>query len=96
MQADHFSLDTQEFLFLLNKYEVKYLMVGGEAVIYYGYARLTGDVDFFYEMSEENIPKLYQALEEFWGGNIPGIEDVSELNEPGLIFLFGAPPNRIP
>lgn len=95
MQADYFSSDTQEFLMLLHKYEVKYLIIGGEAVIYYGYARLTGDVDFFYEISEENVQKLYQALEEFWGGNIPGIENVSELSEPGLIFLFGVPPNRI-
>jgi len=95
MQGDYFSSDTQEFLVLLNKYEVKYLIVGGEAVIYYGYARLTGDVDFFYDISEENVQKLYQVLDEFWGGNIPGIENVSELSKPGLIFLFGIPPHRI-
>ncbi len=47
--SDHFSADVAEFIFLLNKYEVKYLLVGGEAVIFYGHARLTGDVDFFYE-----------------------------------------------
>jgi len=32
---------------LLHKHRVRYLIVGGEAVIYYGYARLTGDVDFW-------------------------------------------------
>jgi len=95
MQADYFSFDTQEFLVLLNKYEVKYLIVGGEAVIYYGYARLTGDVDFFYEISQDNVQKLYKALDEFWGGNIPGVEHVSELSKPGLIFMFGVPPHRI-
>jgi hypothetical protein len=40
-----FSSDITEFLFLLHTYEVRYLVIGGEAVIYYGYARLTGDVD---------------------------------------------------
>lgn len=47
MKVSHFSKDVREFLMLLAKYQVKYLIVGGEAVIYYGYARLTGDIDFF-------------------------------------------------
>lgn len=47
MNASHFSPDTLEFLRLLALNKVQYVIVGGEAVIYYGYARLTGDVDFF-------------------------------------------------
>jgi hypothetical protein len=42
MKGNYFSADNQEFLHLLYKYDVKYLIVGGEAVIYYGYPRLTG------------------------------------------------------
>lgn len=49
MKAAHFSKDIQDFIRLLNQHHVRYLIVGGEAVIYYGYARLTGDVDFFFE-----------------------------------------------
>lgn len=41
----YFSPDIREFLILLTKHKVHYLIVGGEAVIYYGYARLTGDID---------------------------------------------------
>jgi len=95
MNNTHFSLDIQEFLTLLLKHKVRYVIVGGEAVIFYGYARLTGDVDFFYESKDENIEKLYETLSEFWDGDIPGIEKKEELKEPGVIVQFGTPPNRI-
>jgi len=95
MRASYFSKDVQEFLKLLADYKVKYLIVGGEAVIYHGYARLTGDVDFFFESSRQNARKLYVALKEFWAGEIPGIRAFEELMEIGLILQFGVPPNRI-
>jgi hypothetical protein len=85
MKASHFSKDIQEFIELLTKHSVKYVIVGGEAVIYYGYARLTGDVDFFYDPSKENVSYLYRALDEFWGGNIPGIDTFEDLMETGTI-----------
>jgi predicted nucleotidyltransferase len=47
MSKIFFSSDIVEFLFLLHKHKVKYVIVGGEAVIYYGHARLTGDIDIF-------------------------------------------------
>jgi len=84
-----------EFLVLLHKHEVKYMIVGGEAVIFYGYARLTGDIDFFYERSEENAERLLNVLLEFWNGSVPGLSGDEELLEPGLILQFGVPPNRI-
>jgi len=95
MKSSHFSKDTQEFCRILGKNKVKYVIVGGEAVIYYGYARLTGDVDFFYDLSKENAMKLHNALHEFWHGDIPGLSRLEELMEPGTILQFGAPPNRI-
>ncbi len=95
MKASHFSPDIQEFIKLLASYSVEYLIVGGEAVIYYGFARLTGDVDFFYRNTSDNAKKLYDMLSEFWSGDIPGINSLSELKEPGVIIQFGLPPNRI-
>jgi hypothetical protein len=56
-------------------------VVGGEAVIYYGHARLTADIDFFYDIASENTVALYKALEEFWGGDIPEMSRVEELQE---------------
>jgi predicted nucleotidyltransferase len=90
-----FSSDITEFLSLLSAHGVRYLIVGGEAVIYYGYARLTGDVDIFYEASAENAAALFAALLEFWNGEVPGVGAARELLEPGLILQFGVPPNRI-
>ena len=95
MRASYFSKDVREFLKLLASHKVKYIIVGGEAVIYHGYARLTGDVDFFFEPSKQNARKLYEALKQFWAGEIPGIRTFEELMEIGLILQFGVPPNRI-
>lgn len=95
MKSTYFSKDIQEFLFLLDKYHIRYVIVGGEAVIYYGYVRLTGDIDIFFDSGPDNTLKLYNVLMEFWEGQIPGIESKDELLEPGVIIQFGVPPNRI-
>ena len=95
MKTIYFSPDVSEFLFLLFKNKVRYLIVGGEAVIYYGHARLTGDIDLFYERENKNIQKLYSVLTEFWNSNIPGISNKDELMKEGMVFQFGVPPNRI-
>ena len=95
MSSQYFSEDLQEFFCLLQKYRVKYVIVGGEAVIYYGYARFTGDVDFFYKTTPQNAELLFKALQEFWGGEVPGLSNWKELLEEGTIIQFGTPPNRI-
>lgn len=95
IEFSHFSPDTFEFIRLLTTHQVQYVVVGGEAVIYHGYPRFTGDVDFFYSDRNENICALFAALQEFWSGNIPGIQSTDELAEPGVIIQFGRPPNRI-
>jgi len=45
ISREHFSDDILEFLSILHENDVKYIIIGGEAVIYYGFARLTGDID---------------------------------------------------
>lgn len=95
MKASHFSNDCVEFISLLNKYGVKFVIVGGEAVIYHGYVRLTGDVDFFYERSGQNCIRLYNALQEFWEDDIPGGLSIHDLEARGYFIQFGIPPNRI-
>lgn len=95
LAADLYSADVVEFFGLLEKHEVQYLVVGGEAVIFHGYPRLTGDIDFFYTATEENVQKLFDALAVFWSGLIPEVRSPHELLEPGLILQFGRPPHRI-
>ena len=95
IEGSHFSTDTLAFIASLGRWGVRYVLVGGEAVIYYGYTRFTGDVDFFYSDRNEDVAKLFGALGEFWRGSIPGIESAAELAEPGVVVQFGRPPNRI-
>lgn len=95
VDGSHFSPDTRAFIELLSKHDVRYLIVGGEAVIFHGYARLTGDTDFFYGRDAANAQRLFNALEEFWGDDIPGVKAPAELTAAGLILQFGVPPNRI-
>ena len=85
--------DFREFIELLNKHEVEYLVVGGYAVAMYGYPRFTGDIDFWIKPTELNAKKIITTLVEF------GFEgyDISEddfIKEDSVIQL-GYPPNRI-
>jgi hypothetical protein len=91
----HFPPDVQDMLSLLAEHKVRYLIVGAEAVIYHGFARLTGDIDIFYEPTPANRDRIFQALKEFWKGPVPGIKDPKALSDPGTVVQFGYPPNRI-
>ena len=95
MTPSYFSRDIQDFLTLLFKHKVRYLIVGAEAVIYHGFARLTGDIDIYFEPLTKNCRALFSALLEFWAGPIPGIGSPAELTIKGMVIQFGYPPNRI-
>jgi hypothetical protein len=95
IETSNFSADTLELIQLLGKHSVRYVIVGGQAVIFHGYARSTGDVDFFYGIETLNVEALFRALLEFWDGNVPGIATAADLQEVGIVTQFGRPPNRI-
>ncbi len=46
--------DFKEFIELLNKNDVKYLVVEGLALAFHGYPRFTKDIDFWVWVDEEN------------------------------------------
>lgn len=95
MTGEHLAADLLAFLRALGKHHVRYLLVGGEAVIHHGYPRLTGDIDLFYDRSASNAERLYDALADFWGGDVPVVASANELLEPDIVIQFGRPPNRI-
>ena len=82
-----------EFIKLLDKYEVKYVLVGGWVVIFEGYSRTTNDIDFFIEMSDENSVKVLKAIKDFFGSTI-GFVNQDFLTKDNVIML-GRPPFRI-
>ncbi len=47
----------------LNELGAKYVVVGGFAIMYAGYARVTGDIDLLIDCSLENEAKVFSALE---------------------------------
>ena len=95
MRADHFSPGVQALIGALATHGVRFLLVGGEAVIYHGYPRLTGDVGFWYDQTADNAARLFAALRHFWGGRIPGVRAERELLEPKVVVQFGRPPHRV-
>lgn len=56
-----------ELLSLLAQHRVRYLVVGGWAVIHYAEPRYTKDLDIFVDADESNCRRLKQALEAFAG-----------------------------
>lgn len=57
--------DYEELLGLLNKYKVRYCIVGAFAVALYAVPRYTKDMDIFVEPSEENADRILKALNKF-------------------------------
>ncbi len=74
VDASAFSPDIQDFPQVLHTHEVRLMIAGGEAVIFYGHIRVTGDIDIYYDRKDDNALRLYKALEEFWQGEIPELE----------------------
>jgi hypothetical protein len=60
-----FNPDFREFIEVLNKHQVKYMLVGGYAVILHGYRRTTGDMDIWVKNDKENYKTLVTAFYEF-------------------------------
>jgi predicted nucleotidyltransferase len=88
-----FSQDFKEFIELLNKNKIEYLVVGGYAVGIHGYPRYTGDIDIWIKISNEIADKMVTVLDEFgFGGYEIKREDF--LNSNNVIQL-GYPPLRI-
>lgn len=95
MKASYFSSDVQEFIRVLSDHEVRYMIVGGEAVVYHGHARITNGIDFFYEPTVENAESLWNALDKYWAGEIPGLKSAEGLLLIGATVQYGVIPNQI-
>ncbi len=88
-----FTKDYEDFIGCLNNNNVKYLVVGGMAVIFHGYPRYTGDIDFWIQKSEENAGKVVKAISDFGMGTLNLME--SDFLKKDNIIQLGFEPNRI-
>jgi predicted nucleotidyltransferase len=83
--------DFREFLQLLNSHKVRYLLVGGYAVGYYGYPRATADMDVWMATDVENVGKVLAVLAEFGFAEI----DPELFAKEKQVLRMGVPPLRI-
>lgn len=84
--------DWIELAKLFEERKVRFLVIGGMAVNFYGYERVTKDLDLWVARDRRNARAVYAALKE-WGAGLTGIaaKDFEEDN----FFLFGREPWRI-
>lgn len=87
------SKDFKEFVALLKKHEVEYLIVGGYAVGVHGYPRYTGDLDIWLNPNTSNVGRVLQAIDEFGFGSFN--LTIEDLTKEGNVIQFGQPPLRI-
>ena len=87
------SPDFREFVQLLNKNDVQYMIVGGYAVGIHGHPRYTGDLDIWLLPEKENVKKILVCIKEFGFDSLNITED--DLIKEGNIIQLGYPPLRI-
>ncbi len=88
-----FEEDFIEFIELLNKYKVEYLIIGAHALAYHGRPRHTGDLDIWINPNPENALKLITVLDDFGFGSL-GLSTADFLKD-GYVTQLGYPPLRI-
>jgi predicted nucleotidyltransferase len=85
--------DFEELLAELCRFQVRFLVVGGYAVMYHSEPRFTKDLDLWIEPDPENAARLREALLKFgaWLSHM----DVGDFSQPGVMFQIGVPPVRV-
>ena len=85
--------DFEDFVELLNKHNVDYMIVGGYALAFHGKPRHTGDLDIWINIAEDNARKMVLVIAEFGMASL-GMEKDDFLQKGGITQI-GYPPLRI-
>ena len=85
--------DYSDLLKIFNANNVRYLVIGGYAVIQYAEPRYTKDLDVWISTDEANAKAVYKALKEF-GARLEGMTE-KDFSEEGYFFQMGVPPIRL-
>jgi hypothetical protein len=81
--------DFEDFLELLERHDVRYLVIGGLAFIFHAKPRFTKDIDVWLDPAPENLARANAALADF------GSPDLLNLSDEDEILQLGVAPNRI-
>ncbi len=82
-----------DFLKLLRKHQVIYVLVGGYAVIFEGYSRTTGDMDILIKPTNENAIRILSVLKDFFGSTIGFAQE--DFTKEDNVIMMGREPYRI-
>ncbi|HEU4730993.1 MAG TPA: nucleotidyltransferase [Kofleriaceae bacterium] len=85
--------DFRDLLELLNRHQVRYLVVGGFAVAVHGAPRYTKDLDLWLEVSRENADRIVAVLDEFGFASL-GLQ-ADDFLDPDVVVQLGYEPNRV-
>lgn len=89
---NRFPAHFRDFVEMLNKHEVDYLLIGGYAMGVYGHYRGTGDLDIFIHATERNAEKMLNASIAY---GIPIGDVKKEMFLVPKMIGIGQPPLRI-
>ncbi len=87
------SPDFKELLSILAKHKVRYLVVGGYAVMKYTEPRFTKDLDLWIATDPENAEAVFAALREF-GAPLKDLAP-TDFTQEGYFYQMGNPPFRL-
>lgn len=87
------SSDYRDLFKTLNRYKVRYLVIGAYAVAFYTEPRYTKDIDIWVSNDTANAQNLYKALIEF-GAPLKGMS-VKDFANRKTIYQIGVAPVRI-
>jgi hypothetical protein len=85
--------DFSDLLRLFNDNSVKYLVIGGYALIQYAEPRATKDLDLWIATDSQNAAAVYKALKEF-GAPLHDMTS-DDFADDGYVYQMGYPPVRI-
>ncbi len=87
------SPDFKELLKLFAAHDVRYLIIGGYAVMRHAEPRFTKDLDVLIAVDDENASAVYEALRAF-GAPLEGLTPADFASE-GSYYQMGVPPMRV-
>ena len=87
------SPDFRELLKTFEKHKVRYLVVGGYAVMKYSEPRFTKDLGVFIATDQKNANGVYAALKEF-GAPLKNLTS-DDFTQKGYFYQMGRPPIRV-
>jgi len=87
------SSDYKDLLSIFNAAGVRYLIVGGYAVMIHTEPRYTKDLDVWVDRSAANAEALFKALARF-GAPLKGLQP-ADFTEPEVFYQIGMEPVRI-